>query len=296
MSFAANSRAPKPDPANIPHEPTGPVAADSLAAESLKAQGEFAENPSAVPLGVKGSQSTLATTDTSGASALHPAASGAERERQDALGAGRDERGPSGLKLDAAGKPDFDGSHSALGYAGGPAGDKGGVGSGTTGAAPAGASDFGATTLSSTSASTRDPQIRSGAQFNSSSSTTGTDAAATGGPAAGSGVRPHVPQAPNYTASVTGAAAPEGTYKPKGENLDDADVSESMPAPKTFLGDVGGPHDPGRLAERDFEGRNAQVAGGGVPGGGQQQQQQQAGQGAAGEEGGLYGALKTESA
>jgi len=84
---------------------------------------------------------------------------------------------------------------------------------------------------------------------------------------------------------VTGAAAPPGTYKPKGDNLEDADVTESMPKPKTFMGDVGGVHDPGRLAEKDFESRTAATAGGG--------ERTTVG---VGEEGGQYGVLQSESA
>ena len=69
-------------------------------------------------------------------------------------------------------------------------------------------------------------------------------------------MRPHVDAAPNYTGVVTGSALPEGTFKPKGRNLEDADVTQSIPQTKTFTGDVGGVNDPGRLAERSFEGRN----------------------------------------
>ncbi|KEF55284.1 uncharacterized protein A1O9_08938 [Exophiala aquamarina CBS 119918] len=197
MSFAANPRADQPDPSSAPREAAGPVTADSLAAESLRGSGGFAENENAHALGVKGGQSTLNTTDTSGATALHAAPSGAVREQQDARAAGPDEKGPTGLKLDALGQPEFGGKHSLQGYAGGPS-----------------------------------------------------------GPSAGMGVRPHVDAAPVYTGVVTGAALSEGTFKPKGDNLEDAGATNSMPQTRTFTGDVGGVHDPGRLAERAFEGRN----------------------------------------
>merc|ERR1711939_518110 len=59
MSFTANSRAPQIHPSNAPQEPTGQVASDSLAAESLKNQGGFAENAHAAASSVSGSSSTL---------------------------------------------------------------------------------------------------------------------------------------------------------------------------------------------------------------------------------------------
>lgn len=252
MSYAPPSHPSKLDPSQIPSEPTGPIAADSLAAESLKNQGGFAENTSATASSVRGANSTFANTDTSGASVLHAAPSGADREQQDARGAGADERGPGGLKLDVLGEPDFDGAHKADGYYGG---SKGGAG--------AAVSSQGGGLNTSTSTSTSTDTSTTG------SSTTGS------GPEAGKGVRPHVPQAPGYTANVAGA----GTYKPKGTGLEDADATGSMPKTKTFTGDVGGVHDPARLAERDFENRDAS-----------------SGREAVGEEGGQYGVLQSESA
>merc|ERR1711939_715795 len=190
MSFTANSRAPQIHPSNAPQEPTGQVASDSLAAESLKNQGGFAENAHAAASSVSGSSSTLNNTDTSGAKVLQPAEDGTAREKQNALG-------------------------------------------------------------------------------------------------------------PGYTSTVTGAAAPPGTYKPKGANLEDADATESMPKPKVFIGDVGGSHDPGRLAEQNFEARNTgpaqQVSSSGNEGGAQRQ----AGSGgreAVGEQGGSFGVLDSERA
>lgn len=242
MSYTANPRAPQLDPSQAPQDPTGPVASDSLAADSIKQSGGFADNKNAVPLSVKGASSTLNTTDTSGATALHPASSGTEREKQDVLGAGSDERGTTGLKLDALDKPQFSGTHSLQGYSGGASNKTTGVSSGT---GPAGASDFGAaTTLSSTSGNSA-----SGTSNVGSSTTTSTSNAS-----AGAGVRPHVPTAPNYTGVVTGDLAPSGTFKPKGSGLEDADLTDSIPKTKTFTGNVGGVNDPGRLAQRGFEG------------------------------------------
>lgn len=272
MSTAANSRADRPRPSDSASEAPGPVAADSLAAESLQHSGGFAENAHAHVLGVKGAQSTLNATDTSGATALHAAPSGAVREKQDALAAGPDEKGATGLKLDALDKPEFGGQHSLQGYAGGPSGSVRSGGAGVGNMAKAGDSDFGASGVSGGSDKV-DPNIRSsGAGFSGSGGTGGSgttassstaegasaSASGSGGPTVGTGVRPHVDAAPTYTGAVTGSALSEGTFKPKGENLEDADVTNSIPQTKTFTGDVGGVHDPGRLAERAFEGQNTE--------------------------------------
>ena len=61
-------------------ERAGPIASDSLAAESSRQGGGFSENRGAEPLGVKGSSSNFANTDTSGARTLPPARDAAERD------------------------------------------------------------------------------------------------------------------------------------------------------------------------------------------------------------------------
>ncbi|MCJ1472548.1 hypothetical protein MMC13_001197 [Lambiella insularis] len=69
--------------AKIPvQEKTGPVASDSLAAESIRSGGGFAENKNAAALGVSGNNSTLANDDISGATTLPPARDARERETQ----------------------------------------------------------------------------------------------------------------------------------------------------------------------------------------------------------------------
>lgn len=280
MSSSLNPRAEQTHPSEAAREATGPVAADSLAAESLQQSGGFAENENAHALGVKGGQSTLNTTDTQGATALRPAQSGAVREMQDALAAGADEKGHTGLKLDALCQADFGGQHSLQGYVGGPS-TGAGAGAGSGANVKAGDSDFGASRGggAANAGGQGDSNIRStGSDFTgsggsgsggasnvtskSSSATTNTASSSTGGegggggPPEGTGVRPHVDAAPNYTGVVTGSALSEGTSKPKGRNLEDAGVTQSIPQTKTFTGDVGGVNDPGRLAEREFEGRN----------------------------------------
>ncbi|KIW94864.1 uncharacterized protein Z519_04842 [Cladophialophora bantiana CBS 173.52] len=282
MSFTANPRAPKPDSYNIPQEPTGPITSDSLAAESIKNRGAFSENSSAVPMGVQGDQSTLNTTDTSGATTLPPAATGTEREKREALGAGADVKGAAGLKYpDAAGRAQFDGVHSDQGASAGGGSSAfqqagSGTGYGVSTGQPAGESDFGASTMSSSAGGIDQSQIRSGsANINGGAGRP---------PAAGTGVRPHVDAAPGYVSTVTGTAMPENTFKAKGANLEDADVTHSMPPSKTFTGAIGTVNDPGRLAEREFLGRNEDPIG-------EMGQESQAG-----EQGGLYDVLQNERA
>lgn len=93
-------------------EPSGPVANDSLAAESVRHGGAFADNWGAEPMGVSGQQSTLKNTDTSSASTLPSAPKGAMREDRQ-----RQTKYPEGL----GGQGNFPGRHlPETGYTGGP--------------------------------------------------------------------------------------------------------------------------------------------------------------------------------
>ena len=248
-----------PDP---PTEATGPIASDSLAADSIRSGGDFGANESTqpTPMSVKGASSTLANTDTSGAVPLHPAASGAQREMQDAQGLGPDESGHSGVKYpEGAGESGAPGTTTSEGYSGASSGDRPSEGYNTGMAA--GASDFGASTLGSeggASATDGAPSANEGG----TSATGGLPSTASSGSAAvpTHGSSSEVPTGPTYAGTVAGTVASEGQYKPKGDNLTEGDI----PQTKTFLGDVGGQHDPGRLAERQFEKINADVPGGGV--------------------------------
>ena len=263
MSTAANPRAPgNHDNSNVASEPTGPIASDSLAAESLKSGGDFADGD-AVPLGVSGSNSTLNNTDTSGAVPLPAASSGAERTKQEAQGLGDDERGTAGgVRYPDADSAPADGTTTSGGHYYGAASSSKTTESASAGQAT-GASDFGASTLSS---SADDDTTTTTAD---TTSDTVTSSASTEGPTAGTGIRPHVPTAPNYTARVSGAINsddPDNTShvpQPKGDNLvEGGDVPENF---KTFTGNVsGGVNDPGREAVKSFEGINSSVAGSGT--------------------------------
>jgi len=71
------------DPTQTINESTGAVASDSLAAESTRSGGGFSSNPNSTPLGVSGSNSTFANTNTSGATRLDPASDAETRMAQE---------------------------------------------------------------------------------------------------------------------------------------------------------------------------------------------------------------------
>lgn len=260
------------DPARVPEnhisreeaaqEPTGPVASDSLAAESTRSGGGFSENENPEILGVKGGQSTLNTTDTSGASVLHPASSGAEREKQDALGLGSGETGTSGAKYpEGAGQPKFDGSTNLDGYTGGPSSEKASSGYDTTSASGGNPGAFDGGSRSGATPDAREISS-SGTTGNTTGETSfGSTGAADGGssgPPNGVRVRPYVPTAPTAQSGIVD----DRTQQPKGTNLTEGGIPET----KTFTGNVGGQYDPGRLAEQDFQNANANAD----PGSGEQ--------------------------
>ena len=248
MSTAANPKAPKPS--GEEQEPVGQIASDSLAAESIKEGGAFAENDNAAISSVKGANSTLNNTDTSGATVLQPAADGTERVREEAKGLGSDEKGTTGVKYPDAEQAQFDGVHSSEGYVGGPSKttsssatttDVAGQFSGATGDSFA----DGATASTSDSSSAGVSSGSSAAKKATSSATTGTSSSSSTGIGSSDST---AKDAPNYAATVSGALRSDGEDKPKGENLQEGGI----PQTKTFTGAVGGPNDPGRLAEQEF--------------------------------------------
>lgn len=241
MSTAANPKAPQLHPDDAPQESTGAVTSDSLAAESIKAGGEFGNNDNAAISSVKGSNSTLNTTDASNATVLAAAKDGTQRARDEAKGLGADEKGTTGPKYgETLGEAEFSGTHSSEGYVGGATSTNT---TSTTANLPSGATGDsfadGGAGLTGSSSST-DAKVSSGSAASRASGNTQTSSSAGTGSSAGT--------APNYAATVSGAIRPEGEDKPKGENLTEGDIPET----KTFTGDVGGQHDPGRLATKDF--------------------------------------------
>lgn len=315
MSTAANPRADQGSRADAPQEAGGAVTSDSLAAESIQSGGEFSKNTNTNELDVKGSNSTLNTTDTSGATALHPARDGAARETQDAKGLGSDERGHTGAKLDTLGDPNFTGTHSQEGYVGGPSGGSTGGSTNVAGqfsgdSGDSFANDSGSTgykTSASGSSGSGSGAVSgsgsgsaSGSGAQQTSTTTSSSGAAdrydadndapirTGraGEAFGtSSAYDDSTTAPNYAGTVSGAITHEGQYKPKGDNLTEGGIPET----KTFTGNVGGSKDPGRLAEQDFNklGSEDLVAAGGL---------KYAGSGKESSQGGQFDVLQSERA
>jgi hypothetical protein len=255
MSYADPARTPGNHISRdeAPQEPTGPVASDSLAAESTRAGGKFGENENPEILGVKGGQSTLNTTATSGASVLHPAGSDAERQKQDALGLGIYERGIAGVRYpEGAGQPEFDGSTNLDGYTGGPSSAKNSSGYDTTSASGGNLGAFDRDTKTGMTPDTRET-FSSGATGNTTGETSFDLSDASGGDTSGasgdSGVRPYVDTAPTAQSGIID----ERTQKPKGTNITEGGIPET----KAFTGNVGGQYDPGRLAEQDFQNANA---------------------------------------
>ena len=207
------------DPAaKIPtEEGAGPVAADSLAAESVKAGGAFSTNRGSDPLSVSGSKSTLNNTDISGATTLAPAPDAAEREAKAAWQETSDEtKGPGGVKYsDGAGTPNLPGAHNPGGYSGGSNAAK-------------------QQTSSSGNSSSRGETTNTSGNAESSESNSNSSA----------------DSAPTYVTSVTDAAA-DG--KPKGKNLEEGRFDSNPKNNASFTSDIGTENDPGRAAELQFQ-------------------------------------------
>ncbi|KAA6406893.1 MAG: 50S ribosomal L25 [Lasallia pustulata] len=157
--------------AKIPiQEGAGPVASDSLAAESTRAGGKFGENRDSAPLSVSGSSSTFNNTDTSAATTLAPAPDAQEREAKAAWQETSDSiKGPGGVKYDegAGAQKDLSSSHSAEGQSGGSKSTQSSDSHG------AGGQSGGSKSTQSTSGSSADPAPSYVASVNSEAAKTG---------------------------------------------------------------------------------------------------------------------------
>ncbi|KAL8714485.1 MAG: hypothetical protein Q9225_006571 [Loekoesia sp. 1 TL-2023] len=212
---------------NPTREGAGPVASDSLAAESTRSGGAFSSNRDAAPLSVSGSSSTFNNTDTSGARILDPAPDAAEREAKEAWREVPDEaRGAAGQKYpEGAGNVNFAGAHNADGYAGGSFGAQREVGG--SGYTPSG--------------------IRGGA---GGDDTSGNNKSASSNAGA----------APGYVASVV--SEPTKSGKPHGKNITEGGFESDDSKNASFTADIGSKNDPGRAAEEQFQ-TSAQTSAGG---------------------------------
>ncbi|RHZ54451.1 uncharacterized protein CDV56_102766 [Aspergillus thermomutatus] len=216
-------------------ETSGPVANDSLAAESARSGGGYYQNRNAEPLGVSGDQSTFNNTDTSGASKLSSAPDAAAREDLD-----RQEKYPEAM----GGQGNFPGAHvPETGYTGGSTAAKQNMGINKG--------------VYSTSQQTSRPQTRSQTQ---SQSETQPQSQPQSQPAeaSGSGYRSQYNggQAPSYVQSVTG----QYTHtKPKGNNLTEGGFDSDPNNNASFTSDIGSDQDPGRFAENYSQRKTAET-------------------------------------
>ena len=216
---------------------------DSLAAESARDGGEFAQNRNA---DISTDSSNPLDTDLSGATTLSPAPDAAEREAKAAWQETSDElKGPGGQKYaeGLGGQGEFPGAHNADGYWGGSTKAKQELSSHAgddeprTESADGGAAKnvVGGTTDIKPGNSAQEQRIDS---------------------------QPHsdVDSAPSYVVSATSQLGRAG--KPKGRNItedgfDDTDASKNA----SFTADIGSENDPGREAEAQFQRRTNTVAG-----------------------------------
>lgn len=146
-----------------------------------------------------------------------------------------------------AGKPQFPGHHNRDGYVGGPSRDRAAVQSSDSGEYSTGQDSTGGETGHKLGEEHR--------------------------------ANPGADQAP----TAFGNFQRKGALKPKGNNLKEGD----LPQTNTPSGDVGGPHDPSRVAEEKMLSRNADTSAGGAGGPRQYETDRGAGQ---------YNGLKTERA
>jgi hypothetical protein len=201
-------------------EPSGPVVGDSLAAESINRSGSYSENRGAQPLGVTGQNTTTNTTDTSAARKMPSAASARDRDDPSAQ-----EPYPEGL----GGQAEYPGAHvPESGYVGGSTAAKKDLGIGQK--------EYHAS--EKLSQSSNKPSQKS----------TGAKASGSGGYQTRSATAAQQKQQPYST-----AAAGQGSG-----NQDDFPTDPKYNA--SFNSEIGSEDDPGRLAEKEFQRRQAETA------------------------------------
>ena len=214
------------------------MAKDSLAAESVRAGGAFSENRDSDPLAVRGAQSTLANTDTSGAVTLDAAADKQQRDAKSNF----EETGAGQKFPEAAGQGNFSGQFSDQGYTGGPSsGNTGFSGSGTTSAAGG--------------------KISSSTSSGPTSSSRGTQGRSTGPSGGDDDSSSDIPTAPGYVTNVSA----ERTGKPHGKNITEGGFDADDSKNASFTTNIGSKKDPGRVAEDHFEKINEGATAGAGP-------------------------------
>ncbi|MCJ1250815.1 hypothetical protein MMC30_008043 [Trapelia coarctata] len=232
-------------------EGTGPVASDSLAAESARSGGGFSENKDSEPLGVKGANSTFANEDTSGATTLPPSKDASSRPDED-----YSPSGPGGAKYAEApssGQPKFPGKIGEQGYSGGSTAAKEAVsgGSGTYSTSK----DDSSTSKDASSTS------RDASSTNKGSSSTSNDSSS------GKGEEIHLDPAPTYVQNVITNHGSIGD-KPKGKDLHEGIEDGGKNASFDMRGEPGDEKDPGRASVKQFQTTTSAPAGAGPTQGG----------------------------
>ncbi len=280
-------------------ERAGPVAADSLAAESTRQGGGFSENRGAEPLGVKGSSSTFANTDTSGATILAPARDAKERDDNATQNEVPDNlKGPGGLKFPEAvgGQGDFPGVHDSENYFGGSTeakkeqtsrSDEPVYQTKDSGSKSSGKQVSEGTEQASHGGHPKDETRKAGTDQTSGSDDrdetgkAGTEQASGSDDIADSkeekgteqptgsddpvdktretGSAPSRDPAPGYTAHVASSSALGG--KPKGKNLTEGGFDDDPSHNASFNPDIKSEEDPGREAIKHFQGVTQSVSG-----------------------------------
>lgn len=217
----------KTDPAGLRspiQEGAGPVTSDSLAAESTRSGGGFAQNRDSEPLAVKGSNSTFNTTDTSAADVLPPASDAAHRS------------GPE-EELSGLGKGDAAGAEKGSGTSFGGKGEH---------------EQPEHQTRSEGAPISQDVKTSSGQGQEAGTHTTGQHHGHHGGRKHHkSGIdTTHQPEpAPTY---VKADILDQPLHpKPKGRNLTEGGIEDDAPN-ASFTAEIGSQDDPGRLAELKF--------------------------------------------
>ena len=228
---------------NVIQEGAGPVAADSLAAESALSGGGFSENRDSEPLGVKGSNSTFANEDTSGATTLPPSKDASSRQDES-----YEPTGPGGAKYAEApssGQPKFPGKISDQGYSGGSSAAKEAV-QGKSGeystSKDASSADKDSSSVDKGTSSTD----KGSSSTNKGSSSTSKDAST------GDSGEVHVEPAPTYVQNVLTGHGSIGD-KPKGKNLHEGIEDGGENASFDMRGEPGDENDPGRSSLKQFQ-------------------------------------------
>ena len=254
------------DPAtkNPIRESAGPIASDSLAAESTRSGGAFSENRNANPLSVSGSNSTLANTDISGATTLGPASDKVDREAKATSQDTSDIQGAGGMKYPEAmgGQGEFPGVHNTDGYYGGSSKAKQEMSSRSksseyktsgSGNQDSTGSTGDSGTTNDQDSSTNNTQTSSGSTNISSSTLT------TNNPTSrdtGAGNLDQTPSSGTTRSSDADLAKP--SQKPKGKNLTEGGFDSDPSNNASLTSDIGTENDPGRIAEQKFQRANAE--------------------------------------